>query len=237
MKHEKYTSDLKEKILKDITEVEKRARARLINKEHIENIFFIMEVSPKGLAMADGGHVSGGYSWYTETTKFFIEWDTTMETGKSVFYTIQREKAVRGGRQLPGFSINAATDNTNNMRHILFPSYFLQYEHEKNIQKLKETGIKHSFSPEQIILNININPKYKMALIHLYNISRQTYYYEEYTALVTPNLIIPLQGLSEKARKPTEAYRFLTNDSFPYGKSIEQIETNLLVSALANTKI
>ena len=68
------TEDLQERVLTALDDAEKRARARTLPRDYLEELFSFVADRPWGYAKGDGGHVPRSYFGAAETTHFVLAW-------------------------------------------------------------------------------------------------------------------------------------------------------------------
>lgn len=232
-----------EQIIKDLDEVEKRSRARLIDRENVKKVFEIIKKTDKGHASLDGGYVPKSYRYYkgVKTTYFTIQWQTINAIDeKSIRYSIRRDSAdhVPYGAS-PSCSISVYINSA--YRHIIYPKnkdteFWIDNRHKWNIRKLEKAGLLEVKIPNNhFITEVLLDKKsLPIALIELYTEVEDFFYFEN-LALVTPNYIFPLPLTYNEVkdfRTPRKVYEIITGKKINPKAPINKIEKELIISSL-----
>lgn len=102
--------ELRKQIVERLSEVERRATARKIDRAHVEAICDHVASSPHGVIRTDGGHVSKSYRYGAKTSHLMVAW-LTYRGEKLVVVEASREWA----QKVPYGSVAKMKHETNRL--------------------------------------------------------------------------------------------------------------------------
>jgi hypothetical protein len=102
--------ELRKQIVERLSEVERRATARKIDRAHVEAICDHVASSPHGVIRTDGGHVSKSYRYSAKTSHLMVAW-LTYRGEKLVVVEASREWA----QKVPYGSVAKMKHETNRL--------------------------------------------------------------------------------------------------------------------------
>ncbi|MBT9258223.1 MAG: hypothetical protein KM310_00490 [Clostridiales bacterium] len=143
MNVQKLSPGIEDDIRKAIQEAEARARARLIEPEHLRIVFEAMRKQRHGTAYLDGGHVSNSYRYRAETSYAVIAW-VTIRGETWVSYDAWRDRA----KHFPygaGPQYDISSDREKAMR-LVFPDRVAKRNRRWLRWRLKRVGADPSFN-------------------------------------------------------------------------------------------